>query len=227
MTQRKFSNTKSSKPSSLLDSSGLLREAQKPKLAAAIWEKGDCSGDDTMPNVKFVLDGGSIFQRLPWTHGSTFGQICSDYVSLIEANYGTPCIVFDGYHGPSIKDATHDRRAKGNVEVGIKFDLNTPCRTTKDTFLSNKENKQNFINMLGNQLEKKGCRVKHADGDADLKIVKAAVASAEENSTVVIGEDTDLLILLCFYANVAHHEIMFRSDINRAGIKMKKTWNIS
>ena len=226
-TEEIFKYELSSQPSSLFDSSGLLREAQKPKLAAAIWEKGDCSGDDTMPNVKFVLDGGSILQRLPWTHGSTFGQICSDYVSLIEANYGTPCIVFDGYHGPSIKDATHDRRAKGNVGVRIKFDLNTPCRTTKDTFLSNKENKQNFINMLGNQLEKKGCRVKHADGDADLNIVKAAVASAEENPTVVIGEDTDLLILLCFYANVAHHEIIFRSDINRAGIKMKKTWNIS
>ena len=206
-TEEIFSNELSSRPSALFDSSGLLREAQKPALAAAIWEQGDCSGEEILPDTKFVLDGGSLLQRLPWSHGSTFGQICTDYGCLVESNYGAPHIVFDGYNGPSVKDVTHERRSKGNRRVEIKFDNKTPCRTKKEVFLSNQLNKQKFIHMLGRHLQEKGCNVEHADGDADLMIVKTAIGLAEENSTVVVGEDTDLLILLCFYANINHQNL--------------------
>ena len=67
--------------------------------------------------------------------------------------------------------------------------------------------------MLGNHLIEEGCHVVHAEGDADLIIAQTAVKSAEEHQTVVVGEDTDLLVLLCFYADTTHQTIFFRSDI--------------
>ena len=135
-TEEIFRYELSSQPSSLFDSSGLLREAQKPSLAAAIREHGDCIESDILPgNVKYVLDGGTLLQRMPWTHGSSFSQICADYACLIKCNFGSPYIVFDGYQGgPSIKDVTHERRSKGNVGVEIKFDGKTPFRTKRNCF---------------------------------------------------------------------------------------------
>ena len=135
-TEEIFRYELSSQPSSLFDSSGLLREAQKPSLAAAIREHGDCIESDILPgNVKYVLDGGTLLQRMPWTHGSSFSQICADYACLIKCNFGSPYIVFDGYQGgPSIRDVTHERRSKGNVGVEIKFDGKTPFRTKRNCF---------------------------------------------------------------------------------------------
>ena len=41
------------------------------------------------------------------------------------------------------------------------------------------------------------CKVHHASGDADLLIVQKAAESATRVNTVLVGDDTDLLILLC------------------------------
>ena len=38
--------------------------------------------------------------------------------------------------------------------------------------------------------------------DADLNIIQAAIASARSQPTVVIGEDTDILILLTYYVEL-------------------------
>ena len=108
-------------------------------------------------------------------------------------SYGLPCVVFDGYiSGPTIKDVAHGRRSKclkGNHTI---FDRNTP-------FLSNSVNKQNRINLFPEYLEAIGCQVLHAHNDADHLIVDTAVVAAAESGSpiVIIGEDTDLLVLLC------------------------------
>ena len=44
-----------------------------------------------------------------------------------------------------------------------------------------------------------GCQVRHARGDADMLIVQTAIQSASRSSTVLVDDDTDLLILLCFH----------------------------
>ena len=41
--------------------------------------------------------------------------------------------------------------------------------------------------------------VHHAHADADLLIVRTALECAQSRRTVVIGDDTDLLILLCYH----------------------------
>ncbi|KAJ8887613.1 hypothetical protein PR048_013830 [Dryococelus australis] len=70
----------------------------------------------------------------------------------------------------------------------------------KDIFLSNKENKQSFIIYMCNKLEAVGCTTKQAD--ADVTIVTEGVASAQKYPTAIIGEDTDLFILLIHYVNI-------------------------
>ena len=47
--------------------------------------------------------------------------------------------------------------------------------------------------MISNGLRKSGCHVVQSEGDADLEIVRAAIALASLSSTTLIGEDTDLL----------------------------------
>ena len=66
--------------------------------------------------VHFVLDGGSLVQRLqyPWKRGCTFETIIQAYVKFVKEKYPRAVIVFDGYtSGPSTKDMTHLRRSKG------------------------------------------------------------------------------------------------------------------
>ena len=72
------------------------------------------------------------------------------------------------------------------------------CRK-KDIFLSNDSNKQNFILMLAEKFSSCGFFVHHAHADADLLIVRTPLEYVQSMSTVVIGDDTDLLILLCYH----------------------------
>ena len=51
-----------------------------------------------------------------------------------------------------------------------------------------------------------------------MAIVKAAVAKASTESTTLIGEDTDLLILLLYHEKIDNKELYFRSDKERAHV---------
>lgn len=62
------------------------------------------------------------------------------------------------------------------------------------------KNKQTFVNILSGQL-KNNCQVYHSQGDADLPIMQKAVESSITKNTVLIGDDTDLLILLIYNVN--------------------------
>ena len=66
----------------------------------------------------------------------------------------------------------------------------------KEEFLANRENNQRFINIPNKELAKAGCCCFHANEDADLMIVKTALNSSNKIDTILIGEDTDLLVLL-------------------------------
>ena len=216
-------------PSSLFDNTTLMREPQKSALAQAIWSHGDCRVDKNYQpdeNTHHVIDGGSLIQRIPWEKGNTFGDICNKYYTYLSQKFTNAIIVFDGYaSGPSTKDVTHFRRSKGNIGTNVKFRYDTPFKTKKDTFLGNTQNKQHFICLLGNFLTEKGLKVKHSDADADLLIVTTAVESANESETHLIGQDTDLLVLLCYYVRQDAHRLIFRSDSRHSTVK-PKVWDI-
>lgn len=72
----------------------------------------------------------------------------------------------------------------------------------KSDFLSNSENKENFIKILGCHLEKNGHTVTYAAADADVDIVKCAVDKLDSQDVLVTADDTDILILIIHYMHV-------------------------
>lgn len=72
--------------------------------------------------------------------------------------------------------------------------------------------------MVSVRLRQKGCHVLQAEGDADLEIVKAAVTMSTTKSTTLIGEDTDLLILLLYHGKPESKELYFRSDKGKPNV---------
>jgi hypothetical protein len=203
-------------PPSLFDASLLPRQANKPALADAIWNELDSSqSPSTLPHqaYEFVLDGGALLHRVPWHSGLTYDAVCDLYIKYIRRRYaGKVTIVFDGYDDiPSIKDCTHMRRT-GLYGQSVNFQPCMEVKLKKDQFLSNSTNKQRFINLLSERLESAGYNTVHATGDADLKIVLTAVNFAQTFPTDLVGDDTDLLVLLCYHTDTSSKEIFFKPE---------------
>ena len=93
----------------------------------------------------------------------------------------------------------------------MKFTSETPCRMKKEVFLGNSANKQKFIFMLGECLMGDGFSVHHANDDADFLIVETAIELAKAETVTVLGEDTDLLVLLL------HH---YRNELQNYNIQI-------
>ena len=138
--------------------------------------------------------------------------------------YGAAAIVFDGYNDdPTSKDATHPRRTGDCVGVTVHFASGMMIKSKKDAFLNNKANKQRFIHYRSDNLERAGCSVDHAKYDADVLIVLTAVASVRHKETVLIGNDTDLLVLLLHLAEMDAHEVFLKSEPKKSA-QQNKIW---
>ena len=207
-------------PPALFKARKVLRKPDKPQLANAITdyatkasgETHEATGDAQPKTQHYVLDGGSLLQRLSWKKGETYGSIAQSYAEFTIRRNPSATVVLDGYlGGPTIKENTHQRRGK-NVHPVISFTEETVFAGKKDEVLSRDRNKQNMIDLISEKLGGKGCEVINAPGDADVQIVKAAVLSSLTRSTTLIGEDTDLLILLLHYMQQANKDLYFRSD---------------
>lgn len=68
--------------------------------------------------------------------------------------------------------------------------------TNQQQFLANTNNKSRFISMLCEKLRAADIFVKEADNDADVLIIETAIEQSNTNTTIVVGEDVDLLIIL-------------------------------
>ena len=188
----------------LFESPFLLREAQKPVLADAIWSLLQTPNIPAVSGqVQYVLDGGALPQRIPWKKGVTYSEILDTYTEYVTRKYGHAIFVFDGYLNSPTKDMTHQRRLKSKIGATVTCTEEKKNLTmTKSEFLMNKINKQRFVNMLGETLDKNNCKSYYASADADLLIVLKAVESATTMKTVLVGDDTDLLVLLCYHASL-------------------------
>ena len=63
-------------------------------------------------------------------------------------------------------------------------------------------------------------------GDADVLIVETTVPSAVSCETTLVGDDTDMLVLLCFHAKEDSCEVFFKSEIRSGTKKSPRCWNI-
>ena len=224
-----FQHELASVPPSVFDNNGLPREATKASLADALWNDSHCMADvsEEKQQYRYVLDGGSLIQRIPWVVGTSFINICQVYIDYVKHNFADATVVFDGYpEGPSTKDVTHMRRNKGQRSTDIIFTESMPCKVKKELFLSNKRNKQRFINLLSAKMMEQQINVHHADDDADLLVVQTALDFARKNSTIVIGEDTDILVLLCHHIKTCHKQVIYGSAKRSQG-KVCRIWDIN
>ena len=89
-------------------------------------------------------------------------------------------------------------------------------KSKKDEFLNNKANKQRFIHYLSDNLDSAGWSVDHAKYDSDVLIVLTAVASVRHKETVLIGDDTNLLVLLLQHAEMDAHKVFLKSEPNKS-----------
>ena len=177
-------------PPALFESPNFLRQAQKSTLADTIWSLTSTSSPEiNAPNynaAQYVLDGGALLQRISWKKGGTYQDVFITSCDYVKKKYGKAVVVFDGYTDVSTKCMTHQRREK-KIGPTVAFTSQMPLTMNKVKFLANKVNKQKFIALLGQELEKASCTVYHASGDADVLIVQKAVQSAQTRETILIG----------------------------------------
>lgn len=110
-------------------------------------------GEVSLPDnisILYVLDGGSLLMKLPWTKGTTYNDIYNKDIQYVIRLYGDrTIIVFDGYDGkPSTKYTTHIRRSKGKVGRAVFFKGDMKLNMTKEDFLLKLDTNQRFLEML-------------------------------------------------------------------------------
>lgn len=231
-TGGRFDNRKSlfkyemcSYPRALFDTSLLPRKANKPVLVDAIWT--DVKIRPLKLQETFIL----FLMEVPLfivSHGIAF-------------LHTTPFIPF--MFSALSKGMERPRSYSMDIRMGhppmivltkgvqvyptptVAFDSSMVAKVKKEEFLASKVNKQKFILHLGERLQQSGCTVNRAAGDAGLLIAQTAIQSARSLSTVLVGDDTDLLVLLCFYAEMDAHDLFFRPEPKQSS-KTKRVWNI-
>ena len=110
--------------------------------------------------------------------------------------------------------------------TAVHFTSDLRLQIKKEKFLANRENKQRFINVLSKELEKAGCCCFQASEDADLMIVKTALNSSNKIDTILTGEDTDLLVLLCYHFRQEPFGVFLMSEPKQSTSHQVKIWNI-
>ena len=214
-------------PPVIFEARYVMMPANKPALADDIWALMPKYVVGPTGQSQYVLDGASLVHRIPWQRGTTYNDICRLYTNYVTRRYGQAIIVLDGYHEElSTKDGAHERRTGGRACPTVDFTRDMIMKSKKEDLLSNKYNKQRVIRMLGQSLEYVGCETCHAKGDADVLIVETTVQSAMSCETTLVGDDTDLLVLLCFHVNEDSCKVFFKPEVRSGTKKSPRCWNI-
>lgn len=146
-------------------------------------------------NVTYVADGGFLLHRVVWHQNETFDSICTTYVNYVQKHFGSnTIIVFDIIIAATAMEQL--RRSSKLLSADVLFDETMNVTVSQDKFLFNSNNKIRLISMLLEKFEANNFHIKHAQDDADVLIIEAALEQACKNTTVVVGEIIDLLVIL-------------------------------
>ena len=118
-------------------------------MAESIYKMVQCQQTDIPKDIQYVLDGGNFLHKILWVKGSTYSEILKSYRNYVLSKYGEAIVVFDGYDVVSTKDLTHNRRSKDKLGPLVTFTPEMCLTSTKELFLSNNQNKHNFIWLRG------------------------------------------------------------------------------
>ena len=73
-------------------------------------------------------------------------------------------------------------------------------------------NKLNFLKQLGDDLQATGCQIFYASSDADVLIAQKTIESASVQDSVLVGDDTDLIVLLLYHSNPTGKGLFFAPE---------------
>ena len=139
-------------------------------------------------------------------------DIVKQYTTYVREKYGTSTIVFDGYlQGPSTKDHEHIRCSK-NMTANVQLRGSMIAHGPQQSFLSNERNKSQFIPLLMGALRVDGHSIYQAKNDADTLIVARALNLCCNYLTVVVSDDTDVLVLMVHHFHEDMRELYFFSE---------------
>ena len=225
-----FSYELCSYPPALFDANLLMRSGDKSEMAHVLLELLPQGADSlarqniiSSPHVNFVLDGGHILYLIPWPKLSSFGDLYQLYVSYVLRHYGAQAtVVMDGYSAPSTKDECHIRRTK-IMGCGVNVSHGMTLKMTKSAFLTNRQNKEQFVQQLGTEFVKAGIRVVQSTGDADVDIVKTVCERAHTTPVILIAEDTDLLVLLLHHMDQNHEKVWLQTRTKIVDLQLLAT----
>ncbi|KAL8606327.1 hypothetical protein ACOMHN_050807 [Nucella lapillus] len=187
-----------SKPPALFNK-GIMRKNTKSVLANVLKSKVTPVAAG-LQNPYYIIDGGHLLHSVKWPAGSTYDQVCDEYVAHVLNSYGkVSTVIFDGYNDiMSTKVAEQQRRAIKNVSPDILFELDMSVTTHQNLFLANHRNKARLITKLMPKLESSDVTCSQSPADADYLISNTALTSANllDRPVVLVGTDTDLLVML-------------------------------
>ena len=88
---------------------------------------------------------------------------------------------------------------KGKKRISCYLHVRYAFDYVQRSFFNKVSNNQHFIRALGDKLSEYHCQVFHDTADADLLIVQKAIESAQTTDIVLVGDNTDLLVLLIYH----------------------------
>jgi len=137
--QKYFGYELSPQPTSLFKDN-YMQKTEKAQLAKEICK--DCLSAVVPCGTRCVVDGCYLLRAVVWTKGSTYGDVCYQYVHFVRRNFGSSAdVVFDGYGtGASTKDYEHKRRAT-RCSPDIVVDRLKTAYHDQSSFLCNDANK--------------------------------------------------------------------------------------
>ncbi|CAC5414720.1 unnamed protein product [Mytilus coruscus] len=107
----------------------------------------------------------------------------------------------------------------GTHSIVVEFDGYVSGPDTKDAM------QRNLRESLGQNKNSNGIETKYASADADVLIAKTTVESAILHQTILLGEDTDLLVLLLYYYNFGSMHFIFKPNHDKK--TKSKIWDIN
>ena len=83
-----------------------MRQADRADLQNAILKKMLSNINEQIPaDAVYVIDGGVLLQRLPWTMSVSYAHLTYLYIQYVHNHFTQALVVIDGYKsGPSTKD---------------------------------------------------------------------------------------------------------------------------
>ena len=200
----------SSYHTSLFDSSLLMDLPDKASLQATLIKKVPFYViSQYTDDVVYVLDGGALLQKLPWPSQQTYANLSNLYVQYVHRHYiyNHAVVVFDGYErGPSTI-----RETQAYSSISVQRSILNELTTKKKSFLANSKEKQKFVYFIGSELDKTGIKVQHSASDVDCNVVSTACTMAKRRSVTIVGDDTDLLVLMLHHLSPSDHDIFLQT----------------